>query len=111
MSVRLKLTPTDTRLQFDPVETLTIAPHSIGQFRIPVKAVGSGDVQVTVQLTNPEGQSIGTPETIRVRVRAEWESTGTYIVAGLLAAVLVFGIVRRIVKGPKNRKLKTGDQA
>nr|WP_282922685.1 DUF6049 family protein [Mobiluncus sp. Marseille-Q7826] len=111
VSVRLKLTPTDTRLQFDPVETLTIAPHSIGQFRIPVKAVGSGDVQVTVQLTNPEGQSIGTPETIRVRVRAEWESTGTYIVAGLLAAVLVFGIVRRIVKGPKNRKLKTGDQA
>ena len=64
-----------------------------------------------MQLTNPEGQSIGTPETIRVRVRAEWESTGTYIVAGLLAAVLVFGIVRRIVKGPKNRKLKTGDQA
>lgn len=110
VSVRLKLTPTDTRLQFDPVETLTIAPHSIGQFRIPVKAVGSGDVQVTVQLTNPAGQSIGAAETIQVRVRAEWESTGTYIVAGLLAAVLVFGIVRRIVKGPKNRKLKTGDR-
>lgn len=111
VSVRLKLTPTDTRLQFDPVETLTIAPHSIGQFRIPVKAVGSGDVQVTVQLTNPAGQSIGAAETIQVRVRAEWESTGTYIVAGLLAVVLVFGIVRRIVKGPKNRKLKTGRQA
>ncbi|STY89607.1 DUF6049 family protein [Mobiluncus holmesii] len=106
VSVRLKLTPSDTRLQFNPVETLTIAPHSIGQFRIPVKAVGSGDVQVTVQLTNPAGQSIGAAETIQVRVRAEWESTGTYIVAGLLAFVLVFGIVRRIVKGPQNRTPK-----
>lgn len=110
VSVRLNLTPSDTRLQFGQVETLTIAPHSISQFRIPVKAVGSGDVQVTVQLTNPEGQSIGAAETIQVRVRAEWESTGTYIVAGLLAAVLVFGIVRRIVKGSKNPKSTTGDR-
>lgn len=104
VNVRLQLTASDSRLQFSDADTLNIAAHSIGQSHIPVKAVGSGDVEVKVQLTNPQGEAIGNPETIKVRVRAEWESTGTYIVAGLLAFILVFGIVRRMIKGPKNRK-------
>lgn len=99
ITVRVVLKASDTRLQVENAPELVVPASSIASTHIPVKAVGHGDVTVTVALQNTAGQYFGASERIQVRVRAQWESTGTYILAALLALVLVFGIVRRMRKG------------
>ena len=99
ISVRLVLEPGDLRLQIEDSPVLRIPARSISPARIAVRAVGSGNLTVRVSLQNLEGQPLGEVHQIKVRVRAEWESTGTWIISGLLAAVFVFGLVRRIRRG------------
>lgn len=99
ISVRLVLEPGDLRLQIEDSPVLQIPARSISPARIAVRAVGSGNLTVRVSLQNLEGQPLGEVHQIKVRVRAEWESTGTWIISGLLAAVFVFGLVRRIRRG------------
>lgn len=107
VTVLVNLKASDTRLQFGKVKPLTVPAGSTAQARIPVKAVGHGDVTVRVGLSNLEGQQVGTAETIQVRVRAEWESTGIYVLAGLLVVVLIFGIGRKIIKGTRGTKVSS----
>lgn len=103
VSVRVRLKAADPRLQFPAAPKLQVPANATALTRIPVKAVGHGDITVQVALTNAAGQEVGRPEEIQLRVRAQWESTGVYVLAGILAIVLIGGITRRIIKG---RKLK-----
>lgn len=103
VSVRVRLKAADPRLQFPAAPKLQVPANSTALTRIPVKAVGHGDITVQVALTNAAGQEVGQREEIQLRVRAQWESTGVYVLAGILAIVLVGGITRRIIK---SRKLK-----
>lgn len=100
-TVRLEMRATDKRLQLGAAQTVSIPPHSISQVRIPVRAVGSGNLKVGVTLQNLQGEPLGKTQTIKVRVRAEWESTGTYVLTAFLAAVLMFGIGRKVLKGKR----------
>lgn len=100
-TVRLEMRATDKRLQLGAAQTVSIPPRSISQVRIPVRAVGSGNLKVEVTLQNLQGEPLGKTQTIKVRVRAEWESTGTYILTAFLAAVLLFGIGRKVLKGKR----------
>lgn len=100
-TVRLEMRATDKRLQFGAAQTVSIPAHSISQVRIPVRAIGSGNLKVGVTLQNLQGEPLGKTQTISVRVRAEWESTGTYVLTAFLAAVLLFGIGRKVFKGKR----------
>lgn len=93
------LRPADARLVAeDPVE-VTIAPDSSQSVPVPVHAVQSADVNVTVELRTPGGYLIDDTSQFTVRVRAEWESIGTAVIAVLLAVGLVVGLVRTIRRG------------
>lgn len=66
---------------------------------IPVHAVGSGNVDVDVVLYSPSGAVVGTGGDMQVRVRADWETVGTAVVAGVLVVLLVIGLIRTARRG------------
>ena len=68
--------------------------------RIPITAVANGNVNVEVHvLPDAEGRDLAEPATFAVRVRADWETIGTAVVAGLLAIAFVIGLIRTIRRG------------
>lgn len=98
-TVKVRLVPSDQRLQADEEVEVTVPAESQGTAQVPVRAVGSGNVTVEVQLLGADGRTIGTPSDLQVRVRADWESVGTAVVAGLLGVMLVVGLVRTVRRG------------
>ncbi|GAA3214825.1 DUF6049 family protein [Oerskovia jenensis] len=75
-------------------------------FKVPVQAIGSGDVEVEVELLAvPSGTVVSPPSAFVVQVRAEWENTGTAIFAGLVALLMIGGIWRTIRRGRSPRRV------
>jgi hypothetical protein len=99
VTVQVALEPSDQRLQVPDPMTLTVPATSQATAQLPVRAVGSGDVNVSVELLNADGRPVGTPADLRVRVRADWENVGTAVVAGVLGVMLVVGLVRTVRRG------------
>ncbi|WP_154653575.1 DUF6049 family protein [Actinotignum schaalii] len=85
----------------DPVAA-TIPPAASVTVAVPVQASGSGNVTVTAAVTDPVGTAIGAVQDINVRVRAGWETTGTYIIGALLGVLLLGGIARSLRSGRRS---------
>jgi hypothetical protein len=75
-------------------KTVEVPAGSQQQLVLPVRALASGDTQLSVVLRTREGQPVGAPATLSVRVRADWEGRGVLVVAVLVGLVLVAGLVR-----------------
>lgn len=105
VDVSVALRPDDTRLSVDAPVAVSIAPGSSTLVQIPVRAIGSGDVTVRVQILAAEGNVVAAPSQFSVRIRAEWESVGTAVVGGLLVLLLVGGIVRTVRRGRSSRRM------
>lgn len=98
-TVRVHLAPSSTRLQIDHDVTVTVPAQGQTTVMVPIKAVGSGDVDLSIELLAADGTIVGTPVTMRTRVRASWETVGTRVAAGLLVALLAGGITRTVRRG------------
>lgn len=99
VNVQLTSQPSDARLDVQKSADVVAQPSSNTRVKVPVSArVGSGTLSVTFSLTSPTGVHIGTDQTANVTVRAEWESIGLGILGGLIGLLLVFGIIRTIVR-------------
>lgn len=98
-TVRVHLVPSSTRLQIDHDVTVTVPAQGQTTVLVPIKAVGSGDVDLSIELLAADGTVVGTPMTMRTRVRASWETVGTRVAAGLLVALLAGGITRTVRRG------------
>ncbi|GAA4288177.1 DUF6049 family protein [Georgenia daeguensis] len=99
VTVQVALEPSDQRLEVPEPVTLTVPAASQATASVPVRALGSGDVNVAVELLTPDGRPVGTPADLRVRARPDWENVGTAVVAGVLAVMLVVGLVRTVRRG------------
>lgn len=77
---------------------LTIEPNSQGKGEVPVQAISNGTVRLTVTLTGPNGELIGTPREMKVNVQAGWETPIVLAVAILVVLVFGVGIIRNIVR-------------
>jgi len=42
---------------------------------------------------------VGTPTTVNMRVRADWEGRGTGVIVGVLVSIVVIGTVRTVRRG------------
>src|SRR5665811_775737 len=71
--IAVGLRPADGRLVADDVVPVTIPADGEVLVQIPVRAVQSGDVTVTVELRTADGALLDDSTQFQVRVRAEWE--------------------------------------
>ncbi|ARU51370.1 hypothetical protein CBR64_07570 [Cellulosimicrobium cellulans] len=123
-TVEVVLRPDDPRLRAPERRTVTIpaatrdadgdlvaTETSVG---VPVEGFGSGNVTVEVELVSAAQPQVrvAEPQEFIVRVRADWESVGTAVIAVLLALTLVAGIWRTVRRGRSPRRLAgaTADQ-
>lgn len=104
VNVQLTAKPSDARLDVRPLKEVVAQPASNTRVKVPVEArVGSGSLNVDFSLHSPTGVHIGTDQTAAVTVRAEWENIGLGILGGIIALLLVLGIVRTVVRRRKDR--------
>jgi hypothetical protein len=98
-TVTVVLRPDHPRLTVDDRSTETIPAGQEMDVQVPVRAIGSGDVEVTAQVLTPTGATITDDSSFQVRVRAGWEEIGTWIAAGLVALLFLAGIWRTVRRG------------
>jgi len=106
-TVRVVLTPQDSRLLVDEVPEITVPEGATLLVYVPVTAIASGDVLVSVELQSPSGVTITRADDLELRIRAGWETVSTGVVAVVLAGLVAGGIVRTIKRG----KADTRDKA
>ena len=94
----VRLDPPDARLSAPTAVEVTVPAHGEASARVPVEAAGSGNLAVRVLLTTPSGTPLGTPESLDIRVRADWETRGTAVAGIVLTILVVGGIVRTAVR-------------
>lgn len=99
ITVLVHATPSNARITVDSDATITIQREAQGKALVPVKArLSNGSVVLSVSLISPTGVPIGSPVTLPVNVRADWESWGLGGLGILFAALLIAGVVRTVRK-------------
>jgi hypothetical protein len=98
-TVTVVLRPDHPRLTVDARSAETIPAGQEMDVQVPVRAIGSGDVEVTAQVLTPTGAKITDDSSFQVRVRAGWEEVGTWVAAGLVALLFLAGIWRTVRRG------------
>ena len=98
-TVQVRIFSSSTRLQPLKPVTITVPARGGAVASLPVSAVGSGDVNLTIHILAPDGTVVGTPAILHMRVRANWESRGVRVGASALVILLVVGVVRTIRSG------------
>ena len=87
----------NARLLVTGSETITIQPGAQTTAQIPVQAqVSNGSSLLTITLSSPTGVVVGSPASISVNVRADWESWGLLGLGVVFAGLLVAGVVRTV---------------
>lgn len=96
-TVRLTVSPSDPRLEVQRVTEQVVPANSSTRIRVPVEArVGSGEVNLRLALSSPAGVEVGDPQSVRVAVRAEWETIGLTLFGGLAIVLIGLGVVRTV---------------
>lgn len=110
--VSLHSDPSDPRLDITPVTEVEALAASATRVDVPITArVASGEVQVDFELTSPTGVPIGSPATADVTLRADWEGIGLSILGGLIALLLVFGVIRTVRRRRREADAAAGTDA
>ena len=99
VTVQVYLVSNNKRLRVPRTTTVRVPAHQQAKVTVPIQAVGSGDVALTVQVLAADGTTVGTPTTVNMRVRADWEGRGTGIIVGVLVSIVVIGTVRTVRRG------------
>ena len=99
VTVQVYLVSNNKRLRVPRTTTVRVPAHQQAKVTVPIQAVGSGDVTLTVQVLAADGTTVGTPTTVNMRVRADWEGRGTGIIVGVLVSIVVIGTVRTVRRG------------
>lgn len=106
VTVRLTVTSLSPILRTKEQPTVTIEANSDTTVKVPVTAISSGDVGVSVALRTEDGATLAVAETLQVRVRAAWGNLATGIFSAGLMVLLIAGLVRTIRRGRKDTRLR-----
>lgn len=109
VDVVVHLDTPDIRLEAPAPVEVHLPASATATVSVPVEARGSGNVDVDVMVTNAAGDLVGSPDTLHVRVRADWENVGTVVIAGLVAAVFLIGLIRSIRDGRRSEPVEPDD--
>lgn len=86
--------PEDARLVAEEPVSATLNSESSSTVAVPITAVANGNVETTIRVVNDDGDNVATPQTFTIRVRADWETTGTAVFAGVITVGLLYGLFR-----------------
>ncbi|MFB7797048.1 DUF6049 family protein [Isoptericola sp. NPDC056134] len=98
-TVTVVLRPDASRLVVESRPTVVVPAGTSSNVHVPVRAIGSGDVTVQVEVLAPSGTVVAGPTSFSLRVRAGWETAGTAVVAALVALLFIGGIWRTVRRG------------
>jgi hypothetical protein len=108
VNLRLTVAPTDPRLEVQGSNEVVVQANSSARVKVPVSArVGSGELDLRLNLYSPTGVLIDGPQTVRVAVRAEWETIGLIIFGGLAVLLIVGGVIRTVLR----RRRESADES
>ncbi|MDO4887685.1 MAG: DUF6049 family protein [Actinomycetaceae bacterium] len=107
--VTVSLHSWDPRLKATKEITTTLAPRDSTKVQIPVKALGSGNITAEVRVVDAEGNTVGQPRTLDLRVRADWENIGTLVFGLFFLSLLVIGVVRSLKRGRRAQPISPQD--
>ncbi|WP_125899147.1 DUF6049 family protein [Boudabousia liubingyangii] len=96
---KLSLLSSHARLQSYKATETGLPASTLATVPVELNAVGSGDTPATLILSNLQGQELARFDDLVINVRADWETTGVITVGAISAAVLIFGIAKRVRKG------------
>ncbi|PJI91085.1 DUF6049 family protein [Luteimicrobium subarcticum] len=109
VTVTISMKSSDPKLVVEGSPTVVVPAGRDRTVRVGVRAVGNGDVGVTVQLRSAAGRPVGDSSSFDVRVRAGWEAVGTWVVLVLLGAAFVAGIWRTVRRGRSSARTTRRD--
>lgn len=97
VTVTLFARPDDPRLKVQLITQVEAAPAQNTRVRIPVEAtIGGGQVRIDLSLQSPTGVMVGSPQSMQVTVRADWERVGLVALAALIVGLVVLGTIRTV---------------
>jgi hypothetical protein len=97
--VQLVVSPQRAIIRVDePIIDVTIPAESSIRVSIPVTALASGTVPVSLSLQSVGGDPLSEPFDLRVTIRAGWENVITGVLALLIGIVFAVGIYRAVQK-------------
>lgn len=97
VTVQLFVAPTDPRLEVRSPDETIVQAQSTTRIKVPVSArVGSGEVNLRLSLYSPTGVQIQGDQTVRVAVRAEWETIGLVVLGGIIVLLIALGVIRTV---------------
>ena len=82
----------------DPVIDVTIPAESSIRVGVPITALASGTVPMSLSLQSVGGEPLSEPFDLRVTIRAGWENVITGVLALLIGIVFAVGIYRAVQK-------------
>ncbi|HEV7950684.1 MAG TPA: DUF6049 family protein [Glaciihabitans sp.] len=107
VTVYVSVRPRSPALSVDSDYTfveMTVEPESSQTVRIPVRSLANGEVQLTVTISDKDGNPIGQSTNIELNVHAGWETAGTIAFAVLVVLIFGLGIFRTIRKRRRVRR-------
>lgn len=108
-SVTVVLRPDDPRLKVESRPTVVVPAGQSTTVPVQVRAIGSGNVDIQVEVLAPSGVTVTAPADFSVRVRAGWETVGTAVVAAAIGVLFLAGIWRTVRRGRSPRRT-TGEE-
>jgi hypothetical protein len=88
LRIQVHASASNGRLSIPTAVEINIPANTAVNAQLPVKAIGSGEVELTVWLETFSGLSVGEPVTVSVNVNAEAENA---ILIGFTALICVLG--------------------
>ncbi|NNU27160.1 DUF6049 family protein [Isoptericola sediminis] len=107
--VTVRLRPDDPRLVVETVPEIVVPAGTSRDAQVRVRAIGSGDVTLAVEVLAPSGVEVAPPTEFALRVRAGWETVGTAVMAAGIGLLFLTGIWRTVRRGRSDRRT-TGEQ-
>ena len=97
--VQLVVSPQRAIIRVDePVINVTIPAESSLRVSVPITALASGTVPVSLSLQSVGGDALSEPFDLSVTIRAGWENVITGVLAALIGIVFAVGIYRAVQK-------------
>lgn len=104
VNIRLTVAPSDPRLDVQSVTDAQIPAGTTTRVKVPVSArVGSGELTLRLSLSSPTGIPLGQDQSVRVAVRAEWETIGLTVFGALIVLLFGLGALRTVHRRRRDR--------